>query len=82
MHEYTDDGQIYKAVPPSAKRCHLVTHDESTFNANDGAQYLQKKAGSECLRSKSKGKGVMVSEFLFAAIGRLFYYDDFQRKRV
>jgi len=49
----------------------LVTHDESTFNANDDNPYSWKKKGTQKLKSKSWGKGLMVSEFLCAAGGRL-----------
>jgi hypothetical protein len=58
------------------KRRILVTHDESTFNANDSTSYSWKKAGTEWLKPKSKGKGIMISEFLCAAHGRLHYLDD------
>ena len=42
----------------------LVTHDESTFNANDGKRRLWLKNGEQPLRPKGKGKGIMVSGFL------------------
>src|SRR5690606_4251716 len=42
----------------------LVTHDESTFNANDGKRRLWVENGKMPLRQKSKGKGIMVSGFL------------------
>jgi hypothetical protein len=57
-------------------RRHLVTHDESTFDANDSKSYSWMKAGTEWLKPKSKGKGIMVSEFLCAAQGRLHYVDE------
>jgi transposase len=53
----------------------LVTHDESTFNANDDNPYSWKKKGTQKLKSKSRGKGLMVSEFLCAAGGRLSNYN-------
>ena len=42
----------------------LVTHDESTFNANDGKRRLWSQKGEQPLRPKGKGKGIMVSGFL------------------
>ena len=41
----------------------LVTHDESTFNANDGKRRLWSQE-EQPLRPKGKGKGIMVSGFL------------------
>jgi hypothetical protein len=82
LREYDDSGQIFKSVPIFSKRRHLVTHDESTFNANDGSSYSWKKGGSEWLKPKSRGKGIMISDFLCAAIGRLSYYDNTEGKRV
>ena len=48
----------------------LVTHDESTFNANDGKRKIWKEKGKSPLRPKGRGKGIMVSEFL-TPVGRL-----------
>lgn len=42
----------------------LVTHNESTFNANDGKRSLWMKKGHQPIRPKSKGRGIMVSGFL------------------
>ena len=42
----------------------LVTHDESTFNANDGKRCLWLKNGKQPLHSKEKEKGIMISAFL------------------
>ena len=78
LREFNDDGEIPIQRPPapSTRRRHLVTHDESTFNANDSPSYGWKKAGSEWLKPKSKGKGIMVSEFLCAAHGRLHCVEE------
>ena len=73
---------MVKGFPIPTKRCHLITHDESTFNANDSPSYSWKKAGSEWLKPKARGKGLMVSEFLCAAHGRLSYFDEHQKNRV
>src|SRR3954449_7001538 len=76
MREYDDDGEIKKDFPPTTKWYILVTHDESTFHANDSSSYTWKKKGLEWLRPKSRGKGLMVSDFLTAAIGRLRLHDQ------
>ena len=70
LEEYGDDGEIPKEYPDGIRKV-LVTHNESTFNTNDDKQYHWKKKGTEPLKPKSKGKGLMVSEFLTAAQGRL-----------
>ena len=48
----------------------VVTHDESTFSANDGRRSCWMAEGESILRPKGRGKGIMVSEFLTGA-GRL-----------
>lgn len=42
----------------------LVTHDESTFSANDAPSHGWLKDGQVPLRPKGRGKGIMVSAFL------------------
>ena len=51
-------------LQPGEKPLVLVTHDESTFNANDGKRRLWMKENEQPLRPKGKGKGIMVSAFL------------------
>ena len=51
-------------LPPGQKPLVLVTHDESTFNANDGKWRLWMEDGKQPLRPKARGKGLMVSDFL------------------
>lgn len=53
----------------------LVTHDESTFNANDGKRKMWMKKGQQPNCPKAKGKGIMVSGFLTPG-GRLKVPDD------
>lgn len=53
----------------------LVTHDESTFNANDGKRHIWMEKGKTPLRPKGRGKGIMVSEFLTPG-GRLHVPDS------
>ena len=73
--EFKDDGQIEKPQVEGPQLI-LVTHDESSFSANDDSTHHWKKRGTQPLKSKSKGKGLMVSEFLTAADGRLRFTDS------
>ena len=50
--------------PPDQKPLVLVTHDESTFNANDGKRQMWMKEDKQPLRPKGRGKGLMVSDIL------------------
>jgi hypothetical protein len=57
LREWLDELEIQKSqLPWGIKRRILVTHDETTFNANDGNLYFWKKNGTRSLKSKSKGK--------------------------
>ena len=62
---FNEDGSWEKPsdLQPGEKPLVLVTHDESTFNANDGKRRLWLKKGEQPLRPKGKGKGIMVSAF-------------------
>lgn len=62
--------QVEKFLPFDQKQKVIVTHDKSVFNANDGRHQLWVKKKSQPLRQKSRGKGIMVSDFL-TPIGRL-----------
>src|SRR4051794_18010418 len=55
-----DEPSNNSSLPPLV----LVTHDESTFNANDEKRRLWMKKGEQPIHSKGKGKGIMVSVFL------------------
>ena len=63
---FKEDGswEIPPGLQPGEKPLVLVTHDESTFNANDGKRRLWMKENEQPLRPKGKGKGIMVSGFL------------------
>jgi len=81
---WDDEGVMHvPELPPGQKAYVLVTHDESTFNAHDGKRRLWMEKGKQPLRPKSKGKGIMVSDFLTGG-GRLQVPDsipdsDFER---
>jgi len=65
LQEWTENGDIIpKEILVGEKRKILVTHDESTFNANDGKRQMWIQNDSQPLRKKFKGRGIMVSEFL------------------
>ena len=53
----------------------FVTHDESTFSANDGRRSAWMAEGESILRPKGRGRGIMASEFLTGA-GRLRVRDE------
>jgi len=63
---WDEGGQMImpQNLPPGQKPLVLVTHDESTFNANDGKRRVWMKDGKQPLRPKARGKGLMVSDFL------------------
>ena len=69
-----DSGTVTWSAPPtllpSEKPLVLVTHNESTFNANDGKRQGWMKKGEQPLRQKGKGRGIVVSGFLTSG-GRL-----------
>lgn len=54
----------------------LIFHDESTFNANDDQTTQWGKKGEGMLRPKSKGSGIMVSDFVDQINGYLALTDD------
>ena len=45
-------------------KCVMIFHDESTFNANDNQTVQWGVKGEGMLRPKSKGSGIMVSDFI------------------
>ncbi len=63
---FSEDGS-WKHPPnlsENEKPLVLVTHDESTFNSNDGKRRIWMENGKQPLRPKGRGKGIMASEFL------------------
>ncbi|RPB01334.1 hypothetical protein L873DRAFT_1891334 [Choiromyces venosus 120613-1] len=64
----TNEGEELRMVLPTnlplgVKPIVLVVHDESTFNANDGWSKIWIKDDNIPLKKKSRGKGIMVSDF-------------------
>ena len=70
--EFDSCGQILAKTYPSdcqvggsqRRPTILITHDESTFSANDGKRQVWVKESDTFLRPKGKGQGIMVSDFL------------------
>ena len=59
--------------PPPERRAKniLIFHDESTFNANDDESLQWGTADSQVIRPKSRGSGIMVSDFITEKDGYL-----------
>ena len=70
--EFSEDGSmISKEYPedcavggPNRRPVIMITHDESTFSANDGRRRVWTLDGHGILRPKGRRKGIMVSDFL------------------
>jgi len=76
MVKFEADGSwaVPDTLPLGEKAIVFITHDESTFNANDGKRRIWKGEGKQPLRAKSRGKGIMVLGFLTLG-GRLKVLD-------
>jgi len=56
----------------SGQKLHiLVTHDETTFQSNDGQKSGWRPKNEQPLRKKGQGRSIHVSDFLTETIGRL-----------
>ncbi|RPB20084.1 hypothetical protein L211DRAFT_870918 [Terfezia boudieri ATCC MYA-4762] len=65
LRQWDEDGKVIPiCLPLGEKEKILITHDESTFNANDGKWQMWIKDNAYPLRKKGRGKGIMVSEFM------------------
>lgn len=70
--KFHDDSSMEKKVYPSDCAVHgpnkgpiiPITHDESTFLANDGQHQAWLKKGDAFLRPKERRKGIMILDFL------------------
>ena len=70
--EFEEDGKILpKEYPsdcavggPDRRPIIMITHDESTFSADDSRRKIWTLEGHNILRPKGKGRGIMVSDFL------------------
>lgn len=72
--KHGEGGEVIMVMPENLpdhiRPAILVTHDESTFDSNDGRSRIWFKEGGAPLRKKSRGKGIMISDFIFPG-GRL-----------
>ena len=70
--KWDENGELIGGPsPPGGGRwLVIVTHDESTFQVNDGRRQMWLLKDNDPLRPKGVGKGIMVSEFL-TPLGRL-----------
>jgi hypothetical protein len=63
---FQEDGswQVPEGLHQGERPLVFVTHDESTFHANDGKRQGWMPKGEQPIRPKHRGKGIMVSGFL------------------
>ena len=61
---------IFKELEPGVKPIVFITHDESTFNSNDGRKRIWIHEDKSPLRKKGRRQGLHVSDYL-TPIGRL-----------
>lgn len=65
--DFYEGEQLQNVIEPDLQDGHkkivFVTHDESTFYANDGKNTLWLKEGDNYIRKKGVGQSIMVSEF-------------------
>lgn len=60
--QFEENGAWKKPnLPEGVSPLVLVTHDESTFNANDGRRKAWMEKNKQPIRPKGQGKGIMVS---------------------
>jgi len=71
MMEWDDSLEpISKILEPNTKPVVFVTHDECTFNLNDGRKRIWIHKDHAPIRKKGRGQGLHVSDFL-TPVGRL-----------
>ena len=60
----------------SRKTLVLMFHDESIFNTNEGQTWMWAAEGQPIIQSKTRGSGIMVSDFIDEHSGYLKLSDD------
>ena len=68
-----------KTSPPDAetrKKLILIYHDESIFNVNDGQTWVWGNEDQPFIKPKTKGSGIMVSDFIDQYNGFLRLTDE------
>jgi hypothetical protein len=79
MTHYSGDHMEIEHPPVldgDEKEIILITHDESTFKANDDQQYVRLENDEQVLKPKGEGRGIMISDFLCHCHGKLIDHDD------
>ncbi|OAD70636.1 hypothetical protein PHYBLDRAFT_69527 [Phycomyces blakesleeanus NRRL 1555(-)] len=74
----------YPQLPEGVKQHVFVTHDESTFYANDYQKYAWVEDGESYCLPKSEGRSIMISEFQCPCHGTMRGYvgDQYKTSRV
>ena len=62
--------------PKGAKYLVILDHDESTFFANDDQPVAWVEPGTQCIKPKTRGTGIMVSDFIDEFDGSLKLSDS------
>ena len=62
---------IEPSLPPNTSQHIFVTHDESSFNANDGPKHGWGAVDEQPLLKKGRGRTLMISDFICETIGVL-----------
>ncbi|EIE76273.1 hypothetical protein RO3G_00977 [Rhizopus delemar RA 99-880] len=71
LRETEEDVLEPNALPEGERKCVFVTHDESTFYANDGKNDMWLADGENYIRKKGPGLSIMVSEFQYPCHGTM-----------
>jgi len=84
MRSFSGDSMDVETPPvdTSAPEVVWVTHDESVFYANDDGGLVWSCKDNPDLPKKSRGRSVMVSDFLCACHGRLYNITDAKKEFV
>ena len=69
-------SDIHGPPPGLAEKTVVLFHDESTFQSNEDQPTLWAEKGTAVMRPKSKGSGIMVSDFIDKRNGFLHLTDE------
>ena len=65
-----------ESPPERRAKSIFIFHDESTFNANDDQSLQWGTPDSQIIRPRSRGSGIMVSDFIMEGQGYLYLTDE------
>ena len=79
LNEHNAPTELAKQALPTDLECPssildktvVIFHDESTFQANDDQPTLWAEKGTNVIRPKSRGSGIMISDFIEETNGYL-----------